>query len=191
MFFFSFFSYSTNNYLQVDYALGTATKPGTTNGYHQSATTTTSIPGRWTAMTTTTSTTARRSRRRRETMATEARDAYTSRASGTTVCSFFLLFFLNILLIFLQIDYERRQWPHKWRRRRRWQGLETLLRLKPLVSFFFFSISLTNTYIFTVPSKMPPSPLLSPPLPLSQSSSQPRNDNERGPSNSFFFHFFY
>ena len=45
-------------------------------------------------MTATTTTT----RRRRATMATEARDAYTSRASGTMVCFFFYV--LNILQIF-------------------------------------------------------------------------------------------
>ena len=35
----------------------------------------------------------------------------------------------------------------------------TQMILKPLVSFFSLSISLTNTYIFTVASTMPPSPL--------------------------------
>jgi hypothetical protein len=111
--FFFPFSYSTYNYLQIDYAFGTATKPGTTNGYHQSATTAT-IPGRQTATTTTsiittttsmtattmtTSTTTTR-RRRRATMATEARDAYTSRASGTIVCLIFLIFRIFLLIFF-------------------------------------------------------------------------------------------
>ena len=55
MFFFFLFSYSTNNYLQIDYVFGTVTKPGTTNGYRQSATITT-IQGRRTATTATTTT---------------------------------------------------------------------------------------------------------------------------------------
>ena len=109
-------------------------------------------------------------------MVAEARDA-----GSTTVCFFFQYFtnfFYRLTTILQTMTTVMTGMMVTTTMTGAWDATVS----RALVSFlFFFLISspVTNTYIFTVATTTPPSPLL-PPLPLPQNSSRPRNDDEKG-----------
>ena len=134
-------------------------------------TTTTSTTATTTSMTTTTT-----RRRRWATIGTEARDAYTSRVSGTTVCLFFFTFLNNLLIFFTDwlwtMTTVMTQMTVTTVTTGAWDATASWT---PGKFFFFlvFFLFLWLIHIFTVATRTPPSPLLSPPPSLPQNSSQP------------------
>ena len=120
------------------------------------------------------------------TMVTEAWDAYTSWASGT-MCVYFFYFFEYFTNFFYRLttnDNNNNGDNRIDSDDSNDRGLRHSSISSPGKFSFFFLIScLTNTYILTVATTTPQSPLLSPPLPLPQNSSQPCNNDERGPNN--------